>query len=70
MTFKERFLEKYFLEEERDKKEKKFMELTQWNITVYEYTTRFECLSCFGSHMVDNARKKIKKYHKGLKSYL
>ena len=39
VTFKERFLAKYFLLVERNLKKKEFMELTQGNRTVQEYTT-------------------------------
>ena len=60
MTFKERFLENFFSEEERDNKEKEFIDLTQGSMTVREYTTKFERLSLFALHMADTPRKKIK----------
>ena len=63
VTFKERFYKKYFSEEERDNKEKEFIDLTQGSMTMREYTTKFERLSCFAPHMVDIPRKKIKKYY-------
>ena len=52
-AFHERFLEKFFPEDEKDKKEKEFMELTQGGKTVREYITQFERLSHFAPHMVD-----------------
>ena len=52
-TFRERFLEKFFPEDEKDEKEKEFMELTQRGKAVREYVTLFERLSYFAPHMVD-----------------
>ena len=69
-TFRELFLEKYFPEEEKDQREKEFMELTQGNLTVREYTTQFERLSRFARHMVDTPQKKVKKFHRGLTPHL
>ena len=63
VTFKERFLAKYFPKEEMDNKEKEFIELSQETRTVREYITKFECLSHFAPHMIDTPRKKVKKYH-------
>ncbi|RDY10210.1 hypothetical protein CR513_05318, partial [Mucuna pruriens] len=47
-SFKRVFLDKYFLEDVRDKREKKekdFLELKQGNSTMSEYATKFEDLS-------------------------
>ena len=64
--FKERFLAKYFPLVERNLKKKEFMELTQGNWTVQEYTTQFERLSRFAYHVVDTPAKKNEQYHQGL----
>ena len=66
VTFKERFLAKYFPLVERNLKKKKFMELTQGNRTVQEYTTQFERMSRFAYHMIDTPAKKNEQYHQGL----
>ena len=65
VAFKERFLEKYFPEEERDNKEKEFINLTQGIMTVHEYTTKFERMSRFNPHIVDIPKMKIKKINEG-----
>ena len=41
-TFKRLFLEKYFLEDVRNKKEMEFLELKQRNMTVAKYATKLE----------------------------
>lgn len=43
-NFKERFLEKYFPNSARYAKEVEFMKLKQGNMTVHEYTSKFEHL--------------------------
>ena len=44
-VFKRVFLEKYFPEDVRNKKEMEFLELKQGNMTVVEYAAKFEVLS-------------------------
>ena len=65
-AFRELFLENYFPPAEKIKKQKEFLELTQGNQTVREYTVQFERLSRFASHMVDTPEKKNQRYHQGL----
>ena len=65
-AFRELFLENYFPQTERNKKEREFIELTQGNRTVREYTVQFERLSRFAYHMIDTPEKKNRKYHQGL----
>ena len=57
-AFKELFLENYFPQTERNKKEREFMNLTQGNQTVREYTVQFERLSRFAYHIIDTFKKK------------
>ena len=52
-TFKIKFLEKYFLITERNDKRKEFLEPIQGNMTVREYTTKFERLSHFMGNLID-----------------
>ena len=63
-AFKTKFLGKYFLQSERDKKEREFMDLVQGNLSVQEYTVQFEQLSRFAPHVIDAPEKKNKKYVK------
>ena len=56
--FQERFLEKYFPEDVRKKKEMEFLALTQGSMSVGEYAAKFEQLSCHHPHyhnVVDNS---------------
>ena len=68
--FKVRFLEKYFLEKERDQEENNFLNLVKGSMTVREYTTQFDRLSRFAGHMVDLQQKRVKHFHQGLNSHL
>lgn len=45
--FRKEFLEKYFPEEVRGKKEIEFLKLKQENMTVAEYAAKFEALVKF-----------------------
>ena len=58
VAFKELFLENYFPQIERNRKEREFMDLTQGNQTVREYIVQFERLSRFAYHMIDTSEKK------------
>ncbi|XP_006580677.1 uncharacterized protein LOC114411103 [Glycine soja] len=49
-TFKRVFLEKYFPEDVRNKKEMEFLELKQGNTTVAEYAAKFEELVRYFPH--------------------
>jgi len=49
-AFKEVFLEKYFPEDVRNRKEMEFLELKQGNMTVAEYTAKFEELVRYFPH--------------------
>ena len=66
VAFRERFLENYFPQTEKNKKEKEFIDLVQGSRTVREYTIQFERLSRFAYHMIDTPEKKNRKYHLGL----
>jgi len=48
--FQERFLEKYFPEDVREKKEMEFLALTQGSMTVGEYVAKFKELSRYHPH--------------------
>ncbi|XP_062012153.1 uncharacterized protein LOC133728711 [Rosa rugosa] len=67
-VFKEKFLEKYFPQVEKDKKELEFIQLTQGKMTVIEYETKFTKLSRFAPHMVDTDDKKARRFIGGLNS--
>jgi len=49
-VFKRVFLEKYFPEDVRNKKEMEFLELKQGNMTVAEYAAKFEELVRYFPH--------------------
>ena len=51
-AFKVKFIEKYFPITERNDKRKKFLKLIKGNMTVREYTTKFERLSRFVNNLI------------------
>ena len=63
-TFKVILLEKYFPITERNDKRKEFLELIKGNMTVREYTTKFERLSRFASNLIDTPEAKNQQYPK------
>ncbi|XP_050896750.1 uncharacterized protein LOC127103543 [Lathyrus oleraceus] len=67
--FRDAFLEKYFLEDVRGKKEIEFLELKQGNGTVAEYAAKFEELIKFCPHynIVNAERSKCLKFVNGLR---
>lgn len=67
-AFKEKFLEKFFPQVEKDKKELEFIQLTQGKMPVIEYETKFTKLSRFAPHMVDTDDKKARRFIGGLNS--
>ncbi|KAK9951181.1 hypothetical protein M0R45_006639 [Rubus argutus] len=66
--FKEKFLERFFPQVEKDKKEQEFIQVVQGRMTVIEYETKFTKLSCFAPHMVDTPNKKARRFIDGLNS--
>ena len=56
-TFRQTFLEKYFPEDVKNRKEIEFLELKQESMTVAEYETRFENLVRYFPHYQGEARK-------------
>ena len=62
-TFKVKFLEKYFPITDRNDKKKEFLELIQKNMTVREYTTKFERLSSLASNTINTSETKNQQYH-------
>ncbi|KAK9938756.1 hypothetical protein M0R45_015477 [Rubus argutus] len=67
-TFKGIFLDKYFPQVEKDKKETEFIQLVQEKMTVTEYETKFIKLSRFAPHMIDTPDKKARRFIGGLNS--
>ncbi|XP_057415007.1 uncharacterized protein LOC130709896 [Lotus japonicus] len=67
--FKGAFLEKYYPEDVRGKKEIEFLELKQGNGTVAEYATKFEELIKFCPHynIAEAERSKCNKFVNGLR---
>ena len=49
-VFKNRFLEKYFPQDLRQAKEREFLNLKQGNMSVGEYTAKFETLSKYSRY--------------------
>jgi hypothetical protein len=43
-----------------------FMDLRQWNRSVYEYTQEFKKLAQYGGHHIDTDAKKAELFHKGI----
>ncbi|XP_050889353.1 uncharacterized protein LOC127094576 [Lathyrus oleraceus] len=67
--FRDAFLEKYFPEDVRGKKENEFLELKQGNGTVVEYAAKFEELIKFCPHYntINVERSKCLKFVNGLR---
>ncbi|XP_006596744.1 uncharacterized protein LOC114383924 [Glycine soja] len=68
-VFKRVFLEKYFPEDVRNKKEMEFLELKQENMTVVEYEAKFEELVRYFPHYQgkDGESSKCVKFLNGLR---
>ena len=68
-VFREEFLKKYYPEDARGKKEIEFLELKQGNMTVAEYSAKFEALVKFCPHYnrVDAELSKCLKFENGLR---
>ncbi|XP_058757900.1 uncharacterized protein LOC131631138 [Vicia villosa] len=68
-VFRAEFLERYFPEDVRGKKEIEFLELKQGNLTVAEYAARFEELVKYCPHYNTDAamRSKCIKFENGLR---
>ncbi|KAK9907242.1 hypothetical protein M0R45_000972 [Rubus argutus] len=69
-TFKGIFLDKYFPQVEKDKKETEFIQLVQERMTVTEYETKFIKLSRFAPHMIDTPDKKARRFIGGVNSII
>ena len=68
-AFKEVFLEKYFPEDVRNKKEMEFLELKQGSMTVAEYSAKFEELVRYFPHYqgMEGESSKCVKFLNGLR---
>ncbi|XP_050877262.1 uncharacterized protein LOC127081016 [Lathyrus oleraceus] len=69
VVFRKEFLENYFPEDVRGKKEIEFLELKQGNMTVAEYAAKFEALVKFCPHYnrADAETSKCLKFENGLR---
>ena len=68
-VFQEKFLEKYFPRDIREKKEVEFLTLTQGSMSVGEYAAKFEELSRYYPHYhnANGERSKCVKFESGLR---
>ena len=64
--FQEQVLGKVYFDQQEVQEGGVFIDLTQGNKSVQEYTTKFERLSQFALHMVDTEEKMIRRYDQGL----
>ncbi|MQL71536.1 hypothetical protein Taro_003878 [Colocasia esculenta] len=64
------FRAKFVPEHIQDKMEQQFLSLTQGSMTVLEYEARFSEHSKYALHIVENERRKTKKFVMGLKPSL
>ncbi|XP_057951019.1 uncharacterized protein LOC131145858 [Malania oleifera] len=65
--FKELFFDRYFPLSIREEKIEEFTNLTQGNMTVGEFVTKFVELSRFASFMIPNEARMVRKFKKGLR---
>ena len=68
--FSTMFLERFMPESTMEARAVEFELLKQGQMTVTEYDIRFTELSKYGSHMIPNERKKIKRFIRGLNNDL
>ncbi|XP_059629639.1 uncharacterized protein LOC132272523 [Cornus florida] len=69
--FKTRFNDKYFPQSVKEKKAAEFTQLEQNNeMSVSEYERKFTELSRFAPHIVANELHKVRKFERGLVSYV
>jgi hypothetical protein len=64
--FKQAFKEHHIPKGLMDRKMKELLALKQGSDTMYEYAKKFNALSQYGGHHVDNDAKKIERFHDGL----
>ncbi|MQM04313.1 hypothetical protein Taro_037110 [Colocasia esculenta] len=64
------FRAKFVPEHIQDKMEQEFLSLTQASMTILEYEARFSELSKYAPHIVEDERRKTKKFVMGLKPSL
>ncbi|MQM07010.1 hypothetical protein Taro_039844 [Colocasia esculenta] len=69
-TFVRLFRAKFVPKHIQDKMEQEFLSLTQGFMTVLEYEARFSELSKYAPHIVEDERRKTKKFMMGLKPSL
>ncbi|XP_026428958.1 uncharacterized protein LOC113324893 [Papaver somniferum] len=67
VEFRLAFLNKYFPQTARNQRMIEFMQLTQRNMTVAQYQAKFEELSRFATHLVENEELKAFKFQEGLR---
>ncbi|XP_026451394.1 uncharacterized protein LOC113351666 [Papaver somniferum] len=67
VEFRLAFLNKYFPQTARNQRMIEFMQLTQRNMTVAQYQAKFEELSRFAIHLVENEELKAFKFQEGLR---
>ncbi|KAI3855002.1 hypothetical protein MKW92_053370 [Papaver armeniacum] len=68
VEFRLAFLNKYFPQTVRNQRMIEFMQLTQRNMTVAQYQAKFEELSRFAPHLVENEELEAFKFQEGLKT--
>ena len=68
--FKRTFLETYFPQYARDQKHQEFLELTQGNMNLVEYTTKFRTLERYCPNLFANDKARATRYVRGLKDGL
>ncbi|XP_026436209.1 uncharacterized protein LOC113334086 [Papaver somniferum] len=67
VEFRLAFLNKYFPQTARNQRMIEFMQLTQRNMTVAQYQAKFEELSRFAIHLVENEELEAFKFQEGLR---
>ncbi|KAI3974354.1 hypothetical protein MKX01_031023, partial [Papaver californicum] len=66
--FRLEFLNKYFPQTARNPRMIEFVQLTHRNMTVAQYQAKFEELSRFGPHLIDDEAMKTYKFKEGLRT--
>ena len=64
---KEMMDNQYYPRDVRRMKEREFLSLKQGSLSVMEYATKFNELSCFASHQVDTEERRMDHFEQGLR---
>ena len=69
-SFSSLFMEKYIPRTLRDRRRDEFLSLEQGRMSVTSYEAKFHALSRYATHLCFSPQERIRRFVKGLRSYL